>query len=379
MIDGVAVSEPNVNPVYDKGVRHPPGSGAPLAAHSRPLIDYTTLVNVYQGCANSGGATARRRSPRSWPPTRRSPPAPAPAWPSSAWSRASRPRSRRPRRSGRSTATASCRSRTSSSRPTGCSGRRRASASPTPTPTRAPRWPTTSAATPSPRPRRASPYQPVALPAAADAVLFGLANGIPPTGRGPARQRPRVRRPARNDVSVSAGLNRQDQNLPGASVPAVDGGTGNLPSRPRSAPTRSRSRPGPAGYSADLADGQAARHPDHHRPRPQRRADRPEPHLAPLLRAEPAARRQGEARSATTRSPTAQHLDAFNGFPDFADRLIPLHVYFIQALDLMYAHLTGHDRCRRARSSAPRRAARPPRRSRPPTCRRSPPRRPRAT
>ena len=46
------------------------------------------------------------------------------------------------------------------------------------------------------------------------------------------------------------------------------------------------------------------------------------------------------ARSATTRSLNAHHLDVFNGFPDFTARLVPLHVYFFQALDLMYDHLT---------------------------------------
>jgi len=35
----------------------------------------------------------------------------------------------------------------------------------------------------------------------------------------------------------------------------------------------------------------------------------------------------------------AQHLDAFNGFPDYAKAYVPLHHYFIQALDLMYDHL----------------------------------------
>ena len=36
----------------------------------------------------------------------------------------------------------------------------------------------------------------------------------------------------------------------------------------------------------------------------------------------------------------AQHLDAFNAFPRLQrDKYIPLHRYFIQAMDLMYAHL----------------------------------------
>lgn len=35
----------------------------------------------------------------------------------------------------------------------------------------------------------------------------------------------------------------------------------------------------------------------------------------------------------------AQHFDAFLGFPGYGDRLVPLHRYFNQAMDMMYAHL----------------------------------------
>ncbi len=35
----------------------------------------------------------------------------------------------------------------------------------------------------------------------------------------------------------------------------------------------------------------------------------------------------------------AQHFDAFLGFPGYADRLLPLHRYYVQAMDLMYANL----------------------------------------
>jgi hydroxybutyrate-dimer hydrolase len=35
----------------------------------------------------------------------------------------------------------------------------------------------------------------------------------------------------------------------------------------------------------------------------------------------------------------AQHFDAFLGFPGYPDRLVPLHRYFIQAMDMMYANL----------------------------------------
>ena len=37
----------------------------------------------------------------------------------------------------------------------------------------------------------------------------------------------------------------------------------------------------------------------------------------------------------------AQHFDAFLGFPGYAERYIPLHVYLIRALNLMYDHLTS--------------------------------------
>jgi hydroxybutyrate-dimer hydrolase len=58
LIDGVAVGEPNVNPEYDRRFSIVQGAQPPLFAHSRPLIDYTTLVNVYQGCANGAAANA---------------------------------------------------------------------------------------------------------------------------------------------------------------------------------------------------------------------------------------------------------------------------------------------------------------------------------
>ena len=35
----------------------------------------------------------------------------------------------------------------------------------------------------------------------------------------------------------------------------------------------------------------------------------------------------------------AQHFDAFLGFPGYADKLVPLHRYFVQAMDMMYANL----------------------------------------
>jgi hydroxybutyrate-dimer hydrolase len=52
LIDGLAVGEPNVNPRFSSKFTIVQGFHPPFAAHSRPLIDYITLVNVFQGCAN---------------------------------------------------------------------------------------------------------------------------------------------------------------------------------------------------------------------------------------------------------------------------------------------------------------------------------------
>jgi len=52
LIDGVAVSEPNVNPVVDTGFTIRQGHGPVITGHSRSLLDYTTALALYQGCAN---------------------------------------------------------------------------------------------------------------------------------------------------------------------------------------------------------------------------------------------------------------------------------------------------------------------------------------
>jgi hydroxybutyrate-dimer hydrolase len=58
LIDGLAVGEPNVNPKFTSKFTIVQGTNQPFAAHSRPLIDYITLVNVFQGCADLAPANA---------------------------------------------------------------------------------------------------------------------------------------------------------------------------------------------------------------------------------------------------------------------------------------------------------------------------------
>ena len=56
LIDGVAVSEPNVNPEVDRSFTIRQGEGPVITEHSRSLLDYTTALAVYQGCANQAPA-----------------------------------------------------------------------------------------------------------------------------------------------------------------------------------------------------------------------------------------------------------------------------------------------------------------------------------
>jgi hydroxybutyrate-dimer hydrolase len=58
LIDGLAVGEPNVNPKFSSRFSIVQAGQPALFAHSKPLIDYITLVNVFQGCANLAPANA---------------------------------------------------------------------------------------------------------------------------------------------------------------------------------------------------------------------------------------------------------------------------------------------------------------------------------
>jgi hydroxybutyrate-dimer hydrolase len=58
LIDGLAVGEPNVNPKFRNDFSIVQGSGPPFSAHSQPLMKYITLVNVFQGCADLAPANA---------------------------------------------------------------------------------------------------------------------------------------------------------------------------------------------------------------------------------------------------------------------------------------------------------------------------------
>jgi hydroxybutyrate-dimer hydrolase len=52
LIDGLAVGEPNVNPKFKSNFSIVQGGAPAFFAHSKPLMDYITLVNVFQSCAS---------------------------------------------------------------------------------------------------------------------------------------------------------------------------------------------------------------------------------------------------------------------------------------------------------------------------------------
>ena len=58
LIDGLAVGEPNVNPIFKANFSIKQGAGPAFFAHSKPLMDYITLVNVFQSCASLAPANA---------------------------------------------------------------------------------------------------------------------------------------------------------------------------------------------------------------------------------------------------------------------------------------------------------------------------------
>ena len=58
LIDGLAASEPNVNPTVRRDFTIRQGDGPVLVEHSRSLLDYQTALAVYQGCANAAPSIA---------------------------------------------------------------------------------------------------------------------------------------------------------------------------------------------------------------------------------------------------------------------------------------------------------------------------------
>jgi hydroxybutyrate-dimer hydrolase len=171
---------------------------------------------------------------------------------------------------------------------------------------------------------------PIAAPVSL-ALIFGTGNGVPPTSginivnnnNPPAFGGPRL-----DSISVSPSTNRTDFNLDGA-ICQRELVTDNTAGGARVQ----------LGISEVLQAGNLRRTPTlivHGRNDtlvPVNFSSRP--YYAQLQRtASP------QSKLSYIEVTNAQHFDAFLGFPGYDTHYVPLHVYFNRALDAMYAHLT---------------------------------------
>ncbi len=331
LIDGVAVSEPNVNPRRGH-FAIVQGSNPPLYDHSRSLFDYTTLINVYQGCASSSPANAT--APFNFAPS-------ANACTSLA-------------EKGLLSSTTPAAQAAEAQQiinsygwqpeqnivqpshwfvnvPQGISvtygnayGRLSVLAN---------LCDYSFAAT------DAATGAPTALALAAELNLFGTSNGIPPTAGVNLVNNAAVGGAVENRVSVSESSGRADQNLDGALclralATGVDPVTGErLRGDARRIHRHIRHSIDDIRASGDL----------HGKPAifvtGRNDAILAINHTSRAYYGLNQATRGGHSQLRYYEVTNAHHLDVFNALPGFAERFVPLHHYLFEALDLMYDHL----------------------------------------
>lgn len=336
LIDAVVVSEPNVNPRYSARFGIKQGGGPVLRRHSRPLYDYATQAMLYQACANLANPSdlftgltapvddtieaARCQSLHDAGLLSGADPA---GWPQEAQAKLNAygllPEQNELAQAywgfyvtqAVAVTYANAYARASVlDRLCGYS------------------FAASSLAAPAPGPL---------APAAAN-LLFPTGNGIPPTGGVGVVNDLSSAGPTYDPLSLSPSFGgRQDQNLDGAIClrslwdGAGDAGKGRKADRQ----WRQRLR---AGVGQIQASGRLKGIPTiilHGRndalvaPNHSSRA------YFGLNQVVDGQR----ARTVYYEVTNAHHLDAFNPFPGYSTRFIPLHHYFIEALDLMWAHL----------------------------------------
>lgn len=308
LIDGVAVSEPNVTPVFDPSFTIRQGGQPPLSSHSRPLFDTITLVNLYASCAAlavadapmNAGASAGRCEGLSRNGLLKSAGVPAQAAEAQAviegYGILADQNFLQPAYNAFFV-------------------------------------PQSIAVTYANAYARAGVEQnlcdysfayaengvPAPLPPAVAADLFATGNGIPPTGKVVLINNNAPGGP-REDRSSAP-----DQNLPGALCLRDVAASPSAVFRDSLDAIRATGalRGKPVVIVNGRADGII----------PPNHASRP---YYALARKAPGA---GNVRYYEVTNAT--HLDAFNAFPGFDVRYIPLHHYYFQALDLMWDHLVN--------------------------------------
>ena len=328
LIDGVAVSEPNVNPRYeDFGIQQ--GDGEPFYGHSRSLYDYTTLLNVYQGCASS--ATENLAAPFNIAPSSTActslvakdllgssdPAAEAQqiindygfvpeqniVQPSHWWANVPQ---------GISVTYANAYGRVGVTANL-CGYSLAASDSAT--------------------------GEVLPLTPAAENALFASSNGIPPTGGVNLINNLSPGGPLESRLSTSPSTGNADQNLDGAlCLRSLALG--------RDAQTGGKLGRGLRGYSRRIQRGiRQIRASGDLRGKPaifvtgRNDAILPINHTSRAYYGLNQAVEDGDSNLRYYEITNAHHLDLFNKFPGFDEKFVPLHHYLFEALDLMYDHL----------------------------------------
>jgi hydroxybutyrate-dimer hydrolase len=180
-------------------------------------------------------------------------------------------------------------------------------------------------------------FQPAPLPGPTEAIIFGTSSGIPPTGGVDLINNQSVGGPLSNRFSVSPSSGLADENLDGAlCLWALALGEDPVTGEPLEGAERTLSRRIAQGIEEVRADGDL-----HGTPTlivtgradgviPPNHGSRAYFGLNQLIEGE-------KSRLSYIEVTNAQHLDAL--VPLFPTTYVPLHHYFLQALDLMFAHL----------------------------------------
>ncbi len=330
LIDGVAVSEPNVNP-RPRAFGIVQGVGAPLFDHSRSLFDYTTLVNVYQGCA--GLAPANLVAPFNF--------APSAAVCTSLVEK------------GLLSAPTLSEQAAEAQQIINSYGWNVEQNIVQPS-----HWflnvPQSISMT------YANTYgqqsvlanlcdyslgatdpsgNPTALPLGAELMLFGTSNGIPPTAGVNLINNASVGGARENRVSISASSGRADQNLDGAlCLRSLVTGEDPVTGQPLRGQALAVHRQIVKNIDRIRASGDLGGRPMVY---VTGRSDA-------ILAINHTSRSYFGLNQSVERDASrlhyyevtnAHHLDVFNALPGFNERFVPLHHYLFQALDLLYAHL----------------------------------------
>ena len=347
LIDGVAVSEPNINPVFNPGFSIQQGNGSLLVEHSRSLIDYTTLLNLYQGCANAAQTSAPFNftdlffaaltlsanrcaslhnkgllSSDTMPDQALEAQTIINAYgilpeqnlvqPSHWWASV-------PQAISLTYANAYSRARVQDSL---CGYGFAATSG-------------NSLGT------VAGDGQPQALAAAAAAIIFGTGNGIPPTGGVEIINEMSLGGPLLDRRSISASTGRTDENLDGAlCLRSIATGLDPVSGEPLSGKALATHKRLLASLKQIHASGDL-------QGRPAIIVTGRSDAILPLNHTSRAyyglnqIQEQVNSQLRYYEITNAQHLDAFNAFAGFDTRYVPLHHYFIQALNLLWDHLTA--------------------------------------